>query len=77
MLISTHFENLWILDATMVSEILDSSNAMGRCIGGEIEIEKQCIGNRRLTAQNIVYIDGWIGFLEQVPGAFDTWSGID
>ena len=30
-LIGTHFENLWILDATMFPEILDSANAMGRC----------------------------------------------
>ena len=30
-----------------------------------------------LTAQNMVYIDGWVGFSEQVPRAHDTCSGID
>ena len=30
-----------------------------------------------LTAQNMVYIDSWVGFSKQVPRAFDTWSGID
>ena len=81
MLIGTYFENLWILDATMISKILDSANAMARCIGkrdkrsrnrtaGVLEIEM-------LTVQKIVYIDGWVGHFEQVPRGYDTWSGID
>lgn len=47
-LIGTHFENLWILDATMFPEILDSANAMGRCNPSwkGLEIERQCIGDR-------------------------------
>ena len=30
-----------------------------------------------LTAQDMVYIDCWVGFSKQVPRAFDTCSGID
>ena len=61
----------------MIPEILDSANAMGRCIRKKsIEIEQQKIVER-LTAQNVIHIDSWVGFLKQFPRAYDTWSGID
>ena len=45
-LINSYFEDLWILDATMIPEIIDSANAMTSCIRKNIETEQRCIEDK-------------------------------